>query len=485
MKNYGLLNCIIFRNGKTVHYRKEMVKMKKLLCTLFAAAVVAAMSAVTAFAEDNLVFVKTTPAPNEFTEFAKNVFDESQDVLVGVGLTEAEAKSAVLGNSFVIKDVDDTDENNYQFPIFCSGKTKAVLTVSDLELENSKYKYFFEISQSDIMKNLNDLTTSPADPAEIYISGGFVFAVTNDEFTLLEAPNGYKKEEMEKAKAKIENISSGEDSLDEEYVINVYGCSKTGWITVDGSKYFIKKNCTLAIGNLVIGSKRYKFGEDGKYLGTFTGFVQSGGKRSYYKDGVKQTGDFTVNGKPYRTDKNGNILTDEKPVYIKTAPVPKEAAAYANDIFEHLGTYDLTSIGLTKAEAKSAKLGSPFVITSLSSNGKPVDTAECYYCPIMCGGEAKAFLIVHKDDDGKFGWQLGIEGIEEKFNSLDTSHDDPAEIYYVDEICIAVTNNGMTVLSGVSNYDASPQTAALEKLRSKNTFGDFVINVYGNSRVSV
>ena len=456
--------------------------MKKLLCTLFAAAVVAAMSAVTAFAEDNLIFIKTAPTPSKFTEYAKNVFDESDDRLVGVGLTEAEAKSAVLGNSFVIKDVNDTNENNYQFPIFCNGKAKAVWSVSDLELENSKYKYFFGISQSDIMKNLNDLTTSPADPAEIYISGGFVFAVTNDEFTLLEAPNGYKKDKMEKAMAKIESIRSGEKNLDEEYVINVYGCSKTGWITVDGSKYYIRKNGTLATENITIGDKRYKFGEDGKYLGTFTGFVSSGGKRSYYKDGVKQTGDFTVNGKYFRADKNGNIFIE--PVYIKPTPVPEEAIAFANDIFENLGTYDLTSIGLTKAEAKSAKLGSPFVITSLSSDGKPVDAIECYYCPILCSGETKAFLIVHKDDNGKFGWQLGIDGIEEKFNNLNTSYGDPAEIYFVDDICIAATNVSITVLSGVSNYDASPQTAALEKFRNKNTSEDFVINVYGNSKVS-
>ncbi|MDE6594742.1 MAG: hypothetical protein K2K44_01880 [Oscillospiraceae bacterium] len=79
---------------------------------------------------------------------------------------------------------------------------------------------------------------------------------------------------------------------------------------------------------------------------------------------------------------------------------------------------------------------------------------------------------------------MGIDGIEEKFNNLNTSYGDPAEIYFVDDICIAATNVSITVLSGVSNYDASPQTAALEKFRNKNTSEDFVINVYGNSKVS-
>lgn len=482
MKNYGLLNCIIFRNGKTVPYRKEMVKMKKILCTLFAAAVVAAMSAVTAFAEDNLIFIKTAPTPKEITEYAEKTFAEHQRmayILDTIGLTEEQQKTAQLGSPIVVKRIYDENDDftSYSFPIICSGKFAAFIHFSDT---NSG----FSAGKTEYEDELNKLVTSPAMPAEIYAEcdkADTIFAAVGDEVIVLR--NMFNEDKSKQIEA-IKKLRS-EDNLDKEYVINVYGCSKTGWITVDGSKYFIRKNGTLATGNLTIGSKRYKFGEDGKYLGTFTGFVRSGGKRCYYRDGVKQTGDFMVDGKSYRADKNGNILTDEKPIYVKTAPVPEEATAYAKDIFEHLGTYDLTSIGLEKSEAKSAALGSPFVITSLSSDGMPVDTIECYYCPIMCGGEAKAFLIVHKNDDGKFGWQLGIEGIEEKFNSLDTSHDDPAEIYYVDGICIAAANSGMTVLSDVSNYDASPQTAALEKLRNKNTSGKFVINVYGNSKVSV
>ncbi|MDE5741305.1 MAG: hypothetical protein K2H90_02535 [Oscillospiraceae bacterium] len=83
--------------------------MKKILCTLFAAAVIAATSAVTAFAEDNLIFIKTAPTPKEVTEFAENIFKESESRLIGVGLTETEAKSAILGNSFIINDDDKPD----------------------------------------------------------------------------------------------------------------------------------------------------------------------------------------------------------------------------------------------------------------------------------------------------------------------------------------------------------------------------------------
>lgn len=457
--------------------------MKKILCTLLAVVIIAAMSAVTAFAEDNLIFIKTTPTPKEVTEYAEKTFKESESRLTGVGLTEEEAKSAVLGSSFVIKDPDDPNpkESFYQFPILCGGKPIACLSVSTLKDGG----YHFSISKSDIMKNLGNLDTFPTSPAEIYISGEYVFAAANDELILLESPNPCKEDKMEKAMSKIKKLRGGEDNLDEEYVINVYGYSKTGWITVDGNNYFIKKNGTLATENTIIGGTYYKFGEDGKYLGTYTGFARSGGKRCYYRNGVKLTGDFTVDGKSYRADKNGNILTDEKPVYVKTAPVPEEANAYAKDIFAHIGTYDLTSIGLTKTEAKSAKLGSAFVITSLSTDGKPVDVTEFYYYPVICGGDVKAFLIVHRGNDEKFGWQLGVEGIEEKFNNLDASYENPAEIYYVDGICIAVTKNETTVLHNLFNSNADKQIAAAEEYSKENTSKNYVINAYGNSRVSV
>lgn len=456
--------------------------MRKILCTLFAAVIIAAMSAVTAFAEDNLIFVKTAPAPKEAAEYAEKTFKESEKRLIGVGLTEEEAKSAVLGNSFVIKDPDDPNpkESFYQFPILCGGKPIACLSISALDDGG----YHFSISKSDIMKNLGNLDTSPVSPAEIYISGEYVFAAVNDELILLEAPNPCKEKKMEKAMSKIKNIRGGEENLDGEYVINVYGYSKTGWITYGENNFFIKKSGALATENIIIGGVYYRFGEDGKYLGTYTGFARSGGTRSYYRGGVKLTGDFTVDGKSYRADKNGNILTDEKPVYVKTAPVPEDADAFAEDVFAHIDVYDLTSIGLTKSEAKSAKLGSAFVITSLTSDGKANGTAECYYYPVICGGDVKAFFIVH-NDGGKFGWQLGVEGIEEKFNSLDTSRDDPAEIYYVDGICIAATNSGMTVLSDLKEGSASKQTAVLETLRGKHSLKDFVINAYGDLKVTV
>lgn len=281
--------------------------MKKLLCTLFAAAVVAAMSAVTAFAEDNLIFIKTAPTPKEVTEFAEKTFAEqphTSDRLKTIGLTEEQQKTARLGSPIVIKRIYGTDYDiSYNFPIICNGKFAAFLMLSD------DYNVGNTMGQAEYEDKLNKLVTSPDMPAEIYSEGdkfGTTFAAVGDEVIVLR--NMFDEDKSEQIEA-IKKLRS-EDNLDEEYVINVYGCSKTGWITIDGSKYFIRKNGTLAAGNLIIGSKCYRFGENGKYLGTFTGFARSGGKRCCYKDGVKMTGDFTVNGKSYHADKNGNIIND-------------------------------------------------------------------------------------------------------------------------------------------------------------------------------
>lgn len=457
--------------------------MKKFFCTLFAAVIIAAMTTVTAFAEDNLIFIKTAPTPKEITEYAEKTFTEHPNrafMISNIGLTEEQQKTAVLGNPIIVKSIydDDTnDEAGYDFPIMCDGKFAAFMSSSDFSVG-------YTIGQWEIEDKLNGLVTSPTMPAEIYAEGdkfGTTFAAVGDEVIVLR--NMFDKDKSEQIKV-IKKLRSGEDNLGEEYVINVYGYSKTGWITADGNTFFIRKNGTLATENTIIGGVYYRFGEDGKYLGTYTGFARSGGTRSYYKNGVKLTGDFTVDGKSYRADKNGNIFNDKNPVYVKTVPVPQKVDAYAEDIFAQIDTYDLTSIGLTKSEAKSAKLGSAFVITNITSDGKPVGTVECYYYPVMCGGDVKAFFIVNKDG-GKFGWQLGVEGIEEKFNSLETSYDDPAEIYYVDGICIAAANSGMTVLSDLKGGSASKQTAALETLRGKHSPKDFVINAYGDLKVTV
>lgn len=281
-----------------------MVKMKKILCTLFAAAVVAAMSAVTAFAEDNLIFVKTVPAPKEVVEYAEDMFDKKSSLLTDIGLTKNEAKKAKLAAPFVMKEIfpDEDEYTTYYFPIMCGENIAAFCIINS----RADGKLGWQMGKQGIEERFNGINSSPADPAEIYIENnsmfGSTFAVTNAEITVL-------RDTLENASAEqtatIEKLREEDKSAD--YVINVYGYSKMGWITLDGEKYFIKQNGTLATKNTTIGGKRYKFAADGKCLGTYTGFARSGKNRCHYKDGVKQTGDFTVNGKTYHADKNGII----------------------------------------------------------------------------------------------------------------------------------------------------------------------------------
>ena len=83
----------------------------------------------------------------------------------------------------------------------------------------------------------------------------------------------------------------------------------TGWQTIDGNKYYFKKDGSAVKKNTTIGGKRYKFASDGKCLGTFSGWSKSKGNKYYYKKGVLQTGWITVKGQKYYAAKNGVIRT--------------------------------------------------------------------------------------------------------------------------------------------------------------------------------
>lgn len=66
----------------------------------------------------------------------------------------------------------------------------------------------------------------------------------------------------------------------------------TGWREVGGNLYFFKKTGEAVTSSASIGGIRYKFSSDGICNGKYTGWTRSGGKRFYYKDGLKVTGWF-------------------------------------------------------------------------------------------------------------------------------------------------------------------------------------------------
>ena len=277
---------------------------KKIFAAVISAVITVAVSAVSVFAADNLLFVKTEPVPKKAAEYAKDQWENnlnSPGNLVYLGLTKKEAKSAVLGNGFVVTHLGKADTEVYYYPILCDGRIVMFMMVHK---DSGNGGYGFQMGKQDMEEKLNAVKTSPDDPAKLYDDYGIYLAATDDEVTVLK---NLFKTDTDKEVAAVKKLHSEKNSKNE--VINVYGSYKSGWQEIDGEKYYIKKDGTLVTKNTTIGGKRYKFSSDGKCLGVFTGWSKSKGNKYYYKKGVLQTGWITVKSKKYYAAKNGVIRT--------------------------------------------------------------------------------------------------------------------------------------------------------------------------------
>lgn len=277
--------------------------MKKILCTLIASVITAALSAVSAFAADGLLFIGTEPAPKGADEYAADQWENNCDSpgdLVFLGLTKKEAKSAELGKGIIVTHLSEADTKMVYYPILSGGRIVMFMIVPQ---DSETGEYSVQMGKQDIEEKLNAVKTSPADPARLYDDYGFYFAAAKDEVTVL-----YNLFDADASK-QISEIKKLHGTKNKNEVINVYGSYKAGWQEIDGEKYYIKKDGTLAAKNTVINGKRYKFSSDGKCLGTFTGFSKQNGVKYYYKKGVIQTGWITSKNKKYYAAKSGEIRT--------------------------------------------------------------------------------------------------------------------------------------------------------------------------------
>lgn len=293
----------------------EMKKFRFILCTLFAAVIVAGISSVSAFAE---LYVRSPAIDEELNKYAEESWQESKLRMQLDMEDQNKAQALKFERGFLVTGLGKSPDM-YIYPITCDGEVLAMVIQGEYGYSFLNFDFGF-----------NNLVTSAKSPADIYEVDGIYFAVIDEKYFPIEdyksAMNKSSAKEINAAAQKVkeyrkENPSNGK-------YINAYCFEKSGWRTVGGKKYFIKKNGVLANGWQTIGgskyyfdknsaavtkdttikNKRYRFDSDGKYLGTYTGFWKSGGKQYYYKKGVKQTGDFTVDGKTYHTDKNGAIL---------------------------------------------------------------------------------------------------------------------------------------------------------------------------------
>lgn len=84
-----------------------------------------------------------------------------------------------------------------------------------------------------------------------------------------------------------------------------------GWNNVNGKKYYVKKDGTLAEKSTTINGIRYKFSSDGVCQGKYTGWTKSANGRRYYKNGVmlKERWIRTKSGRKYYAGEDGYMRT--------------------------------------------------------------------------------------------------------------------------------------------------------------------------------
>lgn len=176
-----------------------------------------------------------------------------------------------------------------------------------------------------------------------------------------------------------------------------------------------------------------------------------------------------------------------KPVYISTAAVPEEADDYAEEMFSSISTGDLTYLGFSKSEAKSAELGEGFTAVDLDKNENEDTDFRFFYFPVVCDGNITAMMLVTLND-GKYGYNFGKEPMCERLNELETSADNAAVIYVSENAIYAAVGDEVTVIG--KSFPYSPNKAEEEKAAIKDRYASDskkrdIITVYGDSYVEI
>lgn len=128
---------------------------------------------------------------------------------------------------------------------------------------------------------------------------------------------------------------------------------ENGWNEIDGARYYVKKDGTLATSSMIIGGIRYQFGKDGVCGGEYTGFTKSDKGKRYWKDGklIKNERFEAKNGRRYYADKDG-YLTE----ILTLAPVrtddcegfSEDRIEFAEAVSQSCSVVRATCVGLTR-----------------------------------------------------------------------------------------------------------------------------------------
>ncbi len=317
---------------------------RKISAFISAAAISAACLSITAFA-DGGIYIGTSPVPEEVTQYAQEKFSTfSAEGFEVFGLSAKDAREVSLCNGYIMKNIDGSNiEGVYHFPIISRGRFVLMMNVSSLD----DGSYHMSMGQNYICRSLNNFETSEEDPLVIYVSddGSAAYGVTDSGVTIINEVSTQNVTAVESDIEQLENIARDTENVifcgekkitvtkknGKIYGIDPSGNYLSGWCTIDGNKYYFKKNGQAVTTNAVIGNVYYKFGSDGICKGTYTGWknrsgnyyyykdgimkkncwLTVGGKRTYYLDsnGIRVTGNVTINGAEYKFDKNGMIIS--------------------------------------------------------------------------------------------------------------------------------------------------------------------------------
>lgn len=149
--------------------------------------------------EKNPIYIKTAAVPDDAYEYALKMFSGiSKSELLYMGFTPDEAKSAVMGDGYRIKPMEENmdADNIFYFPVLCDGNITAMLTVT---YNGEQYGYQFGKDDSlNVMNRLREgvLATSFENPAEIYVSKNATYCVFNDCVMVLAFGSSYSEDKM-------------------------------------------------------------------------------------------------------------------------------------------------------------------------------------------------------------------------------------------------------------------------------------------------
>ncbi|MGN0695418.1 MAG: hypothetical protein ACI4J5_01485 [Oscillospiraceae bacterium] len=165
------------------------------------------------------LYIQSDPVPAAVTEYAKDMFGTiSKSDMKYMGLSDEEAKNAVLGAGFRANPVDGYTNLAvcYHFPVLSGGDIAAVLTVN-IEYDG---EYSFQFGQDAWISALNDLNTDYTIPAEIYVSPYAYYAVTDSSAEMLSYSYGTDKEDLG---SDMEKAVKDHKKADKDDIVLAYG----------------------------------------------------------------------------------------------------------------------------------------------------------------------------------------------------------------------------------------------------------------------